>query len=442
MRAAHFILVVTSTIALIGWPIAQTPEPMTIAAQTIAADAAAELTASITARCDECAWDIPGREAVVLRLLLDGHYSQHLPLLRTGEATYPVALGRVEAGVHTVQIEVDPATSSPELRANGIATASLSLKVASASAATALALAPFLYARANTVGRFTDVPVLMWYETSRTTRGTRYQYSVIFTNEDGGTQTDRLMATWGRTTDIEYVYSVEIAATGAIAAEDFQGPDHHVVPFRGRRDGRHPLLWVATDNNMVSDAGTTTVRYAPLPIPFNLTNTSREAIMDANPWTYAVAAKEMIREGKIARDAKPGSNTIPDPRQFVYLEACAEVGNAAIAFGVRIDESWISSDYGLPAYRIVRDGCFRGAVPLPEGMDQRQVNAIRVSAFERPVRPGEPATSTPIRLTRINTAFGLSRQYVPVPLYVEWRGVETIKPGEHFALPISRPRPQ
>ena len=63
----------------------------------------------------------------------------------------------------------------------------------------AQSMAPILHARPNTVGRFTDLPILMWYEVVPTARGQQYRYSVIFTNEDGGTETDRLMATWGRT---------------------------------------------------------------------------------------------------------------------------------------------------------------------------------------------------------------------------------------------------
>ena len=71
-------------------------------------------------------------------------------------------------------------------------------------------MAPIVYARPNTVGKFTDLPLLMWYEVVPTARGRQYRYSVIFSNEDGGTQTDRLMATWGRTTDIEFIYGVEV----------------------------------------------------------------------------------------------------------------------------------------------------------------------------------------------------------------------------------------
>ena len=131
----------------------------------------------------------------------------------------------------------------------------------------------------------------MWYEVEPTARGTRYRYSVIFTNEDGGTPADRLMATWGRTTDIEYLYSVEVDRAGAILDEDMQGPKHEILPFRGRREARHPLLWVSTENNMVLDSGTTTVRYAPAPVAFPLRDVSREAVMDAHPWLYELAAQ-------------------------------------------------------------------------------------------------------------------------------------------------------
>jgi hypothetical protein len=412
-----------------------------LAEETISIDKPAELTAVVAARCFECAWDIPGREAITLRVSLDDKYSQHLPLVRTGGAEYAIALGHVDAGRHVVRLDVDPATTATQLRDDGIATVRVTLK--SNPPAPALAYAPILYARPNTVGKFTDPPVFMWYETERGPRSTWYRYSVIFTNEDGGTQTDRLMATWGRTTDIEYVYGVEIDRAGAVLTEEFQGPEHKMTAFKGRRDARHPLLWVSTDNNMVSDQGETTIRYAPLAVPFNLADKSREEVMDRNPWLYAVAAKEMVREGKIVKAARPGTNTISDPRRFVYLEACAEVGSAAVSLGVRVGESWLSSDLGLATHRIVRDGCFRGAVPLPEGVDGREISAVRVSAFERPPRNGQPSPpATAVRLTRINTTFVLNAQYVPTPLLAPWRGLETIPAGKHFDLPVTKPRPQ
>ena len=45
------------------------------------------------------------------------------------------------------------------------------------------------------------------------------------------------MATWGRTTDIEFVYGVEVDARNAVLAEEFQGPGHEVPPFNGQARG-------------------------------------------------------------------------------------------------------------------------------------------------------------------------------------------------------------
>ncbi len=294
---------------------------------------------------------------------------------------------------------------------------------------TAQSMAPIVYARPNTVGRFTDLPLLMWYEADATSRGTRFRYSVIFSNEDGGTQTDRLMATWGRTTDIEFIYGVEVDEAGRILAEEFQGPGHEVPAFKGQHQGRHPLLWVSTDNNMVSESGPTQMRYAPEAMKFDLTNVSREAVMDANPWTYAVSSVEMQREGKIADEA-PGHNSIPDPRRFIYIEACGEVGNAALAFAVDVRHQWLPSDRGMRQYRIVRDGCFRGAIPLPVGVRAGDVHALRVMAFDRPPADGQPPhSSDPVHLTRINTMFMLNARYEPGPSLRQWQGAVTIAAG-------------
>ena len=49
---------------------------------TLAVGAQSVLTAIVRARCDRCDWRVAGREAVVLRVTLDGNYSQHLPLVR------------------------------------------------------------------------------------------------------------------------------------------------------------------------------------------------------------------------------------------------------------------------------------------------------------------------------------------------------------------------
>ncbi|MGH9217690.1 MAG: hypothetical protein ACRD1W_00205 [Vicinamibacterales bacterium] len=393
-----------------------------------------EAVALLTVDCDACAWHTTGSEAVVLAITLDDRPPVHMPIVRTGEAEYRVLLGRIGRGRHTATARVDPDLTSASLRAPG--TASFAIDVEQIPTGSdihqAISLAPFIYARPDTVGTFTDLPLLMWYEVEPTDRGSRYRYSVIFSNEDGGTPADRLMATWGRTTDIEYLYSAEVDASGAILAEDMQGPDHKILPFQGKREGGHPLLWVSTENNMVLDHGTTTVRYAPAPSLITLDQVSRETVMDANPWTYEVMARELAREGKIVADPPPGTGAIPDLRRFVFIEACGEAGTNAITASVNVGGAWHSSDRGVAEYRIVRDGCFRAAIPVPASAAAREVSAIRFQAHARKDRAA--GTS---RITRLNRVFSLDERFTPGTSVMQWEGSASLIPGgKPFDIPV------
>ena len=256
----------------------------------------------------------------------------------------------------------------------------------------AMSMTPFIYARPDAIGRFSDIPLVMWYEIVPKGTGREIRYSVIFSNEDGGTPTDKLMATWGRPTDIEFIYGVELDAAGRVVEETYQGKDHEILKFAGTREGRHPLLWVVTHNNMVSDRGTTKERYAPMAERMDLADASRELVMDRLPWTYRVSAQEIEREGRIADAAAPGSKQIPDVRRFAYVEACGELTDATLSFAVAIERSagtleWHESDGGLPEFRIARSGCFRGAVALPKGTTAgpaqgRAVQGVHAAAEE------------------------------------------------------------
>ena len=412
--------------------------------QPFSVSAPAEILATITVRCAECEWDREGREAVVLTVTVDGRYIQHLPLVRRGRAEYRLLIGAVDAGAHTLRLEEDERLTARDLRGGRHAVVErvdIDPILRSSSQHRAVSLAPLLYARPDTVGRFTDVPVFMWYEVEPTSAGTRYRYSIIFTNEDGGTPADRLMATWGRTTDIEYIYSVEVNRSGAIVGEDMQGPKHEILAFRGRREAQHPLLWVSTENNMVLDSGSTMVRYAPAPVPFPLRDVSREAVMDANPWLYELAAKELVREGKIAADAPPGRGLIPDPRRFVYLEACGELNGAALAFAVRVSGAWIASDRGMSEYRIARDGCFRAAIPLPASIGAADIQGLRAQAYVRPSNSAAAAPSSasaPVRLASARM-FVLDQAFHPQRPFVDWRGTRTLT-ADGAAVEIATPR--
>jgi hypothetical protein len=397
---------------------------------------AGEVAATVRARCGGCSWSSPERPAAVLVLDLDGRYSQHLILTRgEGPAEYRVLLGGLTGGPHRLHARVDRTWTPRAVQDVAIDDVSFTVTPADAPEHRALALAPLVHVRANAFHRFTDVPLVMWYETDATPRGTRIRYSVIFSNEDGGTPADRLMATWGRLTDIEYVLGIEFAPDGRVLEAAYQGPEHKIVPVHGLAPGRHPALWVVTDNNMVADRGKTKAVFTLVPQPFDLTGTSREAVMDANPWTYQTSSLEAVREGRVREDARPGSRMLPDPRRFVYLEACAQTSDAALTFGVAFDKGgaleWADSDGGQKEFRIIRratefpNGCFRGAVALGADAADAPLRALRFRAYTRAPGKGEaplPPGTGSARVLRVNRLFRLDRDDLPGPDLFTWTG--------------------
>jgi len=400
----------------------------------------AEVVATFTAACDGCDWGRTGREAAVLRLEVDGRYSQHLFLTRgSAIADYRVLLGPLGRGAHTLHVSLDRKASAKNISSATVEDVAFSFFPASHPENAAVSLSPVLYARPNTVGRFTDVPLLMWYEKEKTQRGFRIRYSVVFSNEDGGTPADRLLATWGRLTDLEYVYGIEFDRDGRVIEETFQGKDHEIVPFRGRREGRHPLLYVITDNNMVKDRGVTNQRYAPAPIAYDLTNASREVVMDEHPWTYSVTAQEARRENRVRASPKPGSKRIFDPRRYAVLEACAAPEDSAFAtftFALSLSDGrggarQFDSTGRVPEFKISRspdnfpNGCFRGAVALPRDATAEDLANVQIRAHSRPPRKGEApkvAPRGPARLRRITRLFLMNTHDQPGPSLFSWSG--------------------
>jgi hypothetical protein len=363
------------------------------------APAAGEAVATVRAEVPGCGWERTGAEAAVLRVEVDGRYSQHLPLVRGGEAAdYRIALGRVGAGRHTLSLERDARASAPPCAPR---ISRLSVEVVSEGHPDheALSLAPVIHVRPGTVERFTDLPILAYVETFRAGDSTEYRYTVVFTNEDGGTPADRLAATWGRTTDIELVYAVRVDPNGRPTWTEIQGPEHEMLPFAGRREDAHPLLWVTTDNNMVEARGTTDVRIVPAVERVDLRGDPRETIMDRHPWSYRIMAAELAREGKVSADAVAGTGQVPPVASFVFVDVCASVVNAALALSVGLDDdaggtAWFDVDRGNPDFRLARGGCNRVAVPVSR--EPARVTAVRARALERS-RPEDHPSSASVR---------------------------------------------
>ena len=402
-----------------------------------------EAVATIKAGCAGCDWGVPGREAAVLKLSIDGVYSQHL-LLSRGErpVEYSVLLGPIARGSHRLVIERDNERSAKGAGAVAVENVSVRIHASTGAEYDWLSRAPLLYARPGTVEQFSDVPLLMYVEQVGRDP-VRYAYTVIFSHEDGGTPTDRLMATWGRSTDIEYVYGVTVAQ-GANGDEEYQGREHAILPFKGTRLGSHPLLWVSTHNNMLSDTGPTDiVRFGPAPQLVRLENVSREKVMDDNPWLYALMTAELVREGRIDPAATGGSGKVADPRRYALIEACGNLADATLAFDIGLRSNsgeyvWHASEGGDPRFRISRSGCFRSAVRLPENTSVDEISSIRARAYTRPPRDGEaplPPGHGRVELQRLNAVFMLDAHFTPIRSNLQWTGSLTMA-GESPARTI------
>jgi hypothetical protein len=310
-------------------------------------------------------WRERGSEAAAALIYLDGQYHQDLILFGgSQDFTYQLLLGRVTPGEHTLRVDFNRKQSSPKATTIQIRDAKITTVDRTNPEFQAISRAPFIYARPDTIGKFSDVPLLAYYEYAGEPVGNKYTYTVIFSNEDGGTQTTALMARWGRTTDIEWVCGTNAGPEGK-AETIFQGANHVDTQFAGKREADHPLMFDVTVNNNFSDHGQSEMRFAPRPHPFDARKASREEMMDRHPWTYRVMADEMIREDKIISELKPGPQIV-DLRNYVYVDLTSIQTGAALSVAVKLkgDPNWRTSDWGIANYRIDRSGPFRTTVPL------------------------------------------------------------------------------
>lgn len=423
-----------------------TPEPIAVESFDLAGDA--EVGLEIEARSPGASWSRKGAEAAALIVSVDGAYNQDL-LLWAGEESfrYRVTLGRLPKGKHKVSVALNVARSAAGARRAEVKSLRPVISESARWTGTAadeerlaLANSPILYARANTIDHFTDIPLVMYYEILHETPGELVvRYTIIFTNEDGGTQTAALLARWGRGTDIEWVYQLR-ARGGKIVEETFQGVSHETKHFDGARTGgNHPLLADASDNNNFSDLACSAVRFAPLPVRARLEAATRESVMDSFPQTYRVMTEELLREGRIV-EAPSDINSIADPRQYLYIEAVSEQEAAALAFDVQVtgQSKPFSSDMGEPRLRIDRSGYFRTAVRLPKDVSPDAVEAVTARCHVAPPAAVGGGGCKHLKVVRVLT---LDRDYVPRTLPLQAQPESSLAVGETKVFRIAQASP-
>lgn len=242
---------------------------------------------------------------------------------------------------------------------------------------------PVLFERKNAIGKFSDVPLLTYAEWLTENGQKVLQYSVIFSNEDGGTSTRFLMARWGRTTDIEFVYKIYFRADGSKEKAIIQGRGHKDLEFTGPFEDNHPLLMPVTDNNMVAGEGPSAVRYQPAAMLVDLRTASRESVMDGAPFTWQVMTKELIREGKLRPFGVERGEDISDPRNYLYLEFAVknQLSRVAAMVKLRNEAKWRMSHLGVPGGAIERDGWVRTTIELPPGTKAADVAEIGIQCL-------------------------------------------------------------
>jgi CheY-like chemotaxis protein len=377
----------------------------------------AEVVAELDMSSPGSDWSRPGREAALAVVTLDNRATQHV-MLYAGETryTYRAFLGALPAGPHELRIE----------RHSGYSAAGSGLKVWGTRVREVprtdpewlvLAHAPILYARADTVGGFTDVPMLAYCERLDEANRQLLQYTVVFSNEDGGTSTRALMARWGRTVDIEYIYRAWLGRDGQVERATIQAKDHKEIEFRGRREGGHPVLIPSTRNNMVAAEGSSPIRYQIPPVLADLRAHSREEVIDARPIAYQVMARELAREDKLRPFGVVQGENISDPRNYIYLELKSRNTKSALAPFVRLrgESFWRGGHLGRADYAISRDGWARTTIELPPGTEPAQIEAF---AFECVVPPAKPELlAGTCRLDAVSKVFKLTPVYIPGPSF-------------------------
>jgi hypothetical protein len=406
-----------------------------------------EARIKFTAAAPGVSWARAGAESAVVSISVDGHYVTDLVVPSADPTPRSLALGAVRAGHHRLTMRFAADRSATPARRVTLAGTAITT-----AGDVVLRHAPIVVGRtlpelggANQNAR-TDAPLIAWHEEqAAATPGHRIiEYSVVWSNEDGGTDTPALMSRWGRTTDIEWIYRVEVDAAGERVAGSgvYQAANHQTLAFAGKYEADHPILQTCTSNNNMCDAVTpaATMRFFLDTTQTRPADRAREVLMDRNPWTYPITAQEMLREGKIESPPDPDTVAVGDERTYLFLEIKKQTGAATgtgsapgVSVGIRLESDpakLYRSDHSVPTSSIARDDPAATTIELPRGTTGDDIASIE--AIRQPM--GEGDNGAPATVTSINRAFFLDGDYLPQPSFVTWTGSVALTPAQPSAV--------
>jgi hypothetical protein len=384
----------------------------------------------------------------VVSAYVDGHYATDIVITSAGPVKREFALGHLGKGRHTLRLHYASGRSRSDAGVAKVAHITFRTVRRSSPRYAAVKYAPVLYGRSMAAfgGRFqnnrTDTPLVAWHQRLPADHAghSLIEYSVVWSNEDGGTDTSGLMAKWGRTTDIEWVYRVEINRKGKRVPGSgvFQAENHETKKFRGKYDGTHPLIQTCTANNNICDKVKDPMRFA-LSMRDGLgARQPREHVMDRQPWTYQVMAREMVREKKIESTPDPLTVAVGDQRTYLYVAVTHDTDPAGSAGGVGLavdvtltGGATYASDHDQALsilYTINRNGPAATTVELPAGTTADDIESIAVRRV--PINTDNGASLT---VTALKRAFFLRSNYLPRSSFAHWHGSVTLTSGSPTA---------
>jgi len=404
-------------------------------------------------------WEDPQLPAVLLEVTVDQRLASHLvtymgrPISEKAGHIYSVHLGFLAAKQHELMLQrADSSKAAIKLQH-----LRLDVYYSNHPFYPVLAHAPIIFGRShrhvdtsnahakwlNPDMRYSDVPLLMAYESrpfvnknikesgNGLSSGKELKYTVFFSNENGGTPPG-LLHLWGRYTDIEWVYRVELDARGKTLRTFFQGRNHQEFPYFGGYENAQPALQVATLNNLFSDSLTTQLRFALPPFFAIPSDSMRESVMLEAPWTWRISAKEARREQRL--NPQPTDATrIADLRCYLYIQFIAEpetLGTKAGGYFIakfKNDPNEYASNLGNHLLTIYSKKFIarQTAVPLPADAN---ADSLQRLIFVADSSGGSLLLKNVVRLFSLDD-IDLPREWKP-----SWRGSLRLAPGQRAVL--------
>jgi hypothetical protein len=170
-----------------------------------------------------------------------------------------------------------------------------------------------------------------------------------------------------------------------------------------------------TDNNMIAEVKDSPLRFRLAPVMVDLSQSSREQIMDLNPITYEVMIKELDRERKLRPFGVVDGEKVSDPRNYLFVDYAAALTNGALTVAVRLDDGSLhTSDFGRGDIAIHRDGYVRTTVELPPGTPASGIKELIFECRVAPPSKGAPwPHSGTCGLQSVSKVFQLQPDYTP-----------------------------